>query len=268
MSPPLGERRRSRRAVVGLVSCALVLAGCGSPGRSTVPTCPPLAVPAYAPPASGMWPKLEAAGTAVGWVIINPSNGPGGRPRPGYQRVVAEARRRDQRVLGYVPTGRGHRPASSVIAAVDEYRRWYGVTGIFFDEVPSSAGFEPLYRRLVSAVHAHHGVAVLNPGTLPAPGYFDFADAVVTFEGSESRYERRTTQVRPPGHVAVKKVWGIVLGTPRRDLRSVVRTAARRGTGGIFVTDRDGADPYDHLPSYWQAETRLPSTSCPAGAHR
>lgn len=268
MSSSVARAQPIRRSVVGALACALVLAGCGQAGRSTVPGCPPLAVPAYAVPTSRMWTEIRASGAAVRWVIINPSNGPGTHAMSGYRHLVTEARLRGERVLGYIPTGQGQRGARALLAQVDKYQRWYGVTGIFFDEVPTSRRFEPLYRRLVDAVHAGHGVAVLNPGVLPAAGYFAFADAVVTFEASESRYERPSTRVRPTAPVARRKIWAIVLGAPRRDLSKVVDTATARGTGALFVTNRDGGNPYDRLPSYWSSETRLATSSCGSGGGR
>ena len=52
----------------------------------------------------------------------------------GYRAAVRTAQRAGARVLGYVHTTYGVRPAAGVVADVDRYTSWYGVDGIFLDE--------------------------------------------------------------------------------------------------------------------------------------
>ena len=83
-------------------------------------------------------------------------------------------------MLGYVATTFGARPATSVTANIARYREWYGVDGIFLDEVAHDVVHLPYYVALRRAIG---DVVVLNPGTVPARGYFALADVVVTYEG-------------------------------------------------------------------------------------
>ena len=120
-------------------------------------------------------------------LVINPASGPGDAPRPDYRRAIGAARAGGARVLGYVPTGWASRPRADVEADIDRYRQWYGLDGVFLDEAASSETALPYYR----ALRDHARFVVLNPGVVPARGYFDVADVVVTFEGPFASYAAR-----------------------------------------------------------------------------
>ena len=254
-----------------MIATGLVVAGtaaCGGPSHgpsAAAGHCPSLVVPAYfTPQPTSRWARIDRARHAVRWVILNPDNGPGRAPAAGYEAVVRRDRRAGIAVLGYVPTGQGRRARASVLGKVDRYRHFYGVNDVFFDEAPTGRRFEERYRAFVAAVHAHHGFAVLNPGTTPARGYFDFADAIVTFESGATAYRHaHRGSIRPRGLPAAK-IWNIVLGVPRGDLDRVLASARARGVGGLFVTDLGPPNPYDRLPSYWTAEVGAVSARrCP-----
>lgn len=199
---------------------------------------------------------VDRADHAVRFVIFNPDNGPGRVATNGYRAVVRRDRRAGEKVLGYVPTGQGHRARAAVLEDVRRYRQFYGVNDVFFDEAPTRPRFERRYRRFVAAVHARNGFAVLNPGTMPARGYFEFADAVVTFESGATAYRRLGRAAVRPAGVPANKVWNIVLGTPASQFGRILASARARGVGGLFVTDRGPPDPYDRLPSYWASEVQ------------
>ena len=144
-------------------------------------------------------------------LIINPSNGPGASSSRAYRRAVERAQASGAHVLGYVASTFGARASSAVEADVARYRDWYGVDGIFLDEVAHDAGQLPYYEALAGAIRATgESLLVLNPGTVPARGYFALADMVVTYEGPFSDYAPRLAQepawvrdvpprTRPPG---------------------------------------------------------------------
>jgi hypothetical protein len=48
-------------------------------------------------------------------------------------------------------------------------------------------------------------------------------------------------------------------------MRRSVQAAARMRIGYVFITDDRGPNPYDRLPSYWEAEARLGSWACARG---
>ncbi|MGH9088414.1 MAG: spherulation-specific family 4 protein [Acidimicrobiales bacterium] len=253
---------------MSVVAVLTILAGCGGPATgshsgSAATRCPTVVVPAYFTPHSqGAWNTIASGHSDVAWVIMNPDTGPGPSVQPGYRRILRRLRRAGERVLGYVPTRQGHRSTASLLAEVDHYRTWYGVRDIFFDEAPTGTSSEPLYRRLVAAVHARHGFAALNPGTVPAVGYFTFADAVVTFESTAARYERTSRRPRRLAGVPDRKIWNIVVQAPRQALRPVIEVATDRRAGVLYVTDGGPPNSYDHLPSYWSSEVRALRSGC------
>lgn len=274
----MGVRRvrpgRSRAAFGVVLAACLLAAGCGGAPPSPAPTpaggigsCLHLVVPAYFDPDSTRgWQQVAATAPAVRWVIMNPDNGPGSSREARYVRAVARARRSGEHVLGYVLTGYGKRAQARVLADVARYRRWYGVTDVFFDEAPTGGSFLAEYRRYVSAVHARGGTAVLNPGTVPDPRYFAFADAVVTFESRAARYRSASPPPSPPAAVPAGKIWNIVTAVPGSALGAVLRLAAGRRASVVYVTDAGRPDPYDRLPGYWPREVRAATASCPSPA--
>jgi hypothetical protein len=207
-------------------------------------------IPAYLSP--GRVIDLVQGSAPPRLVVINPHNGPGAERRSSFREAVAVARGTGTRVLGYVATGYGARPARDVLADVDRYVAWYGVDGIFFDEAAPDEAHLPYYAALSRHVRSSGGgrTVVVNPGTVPARGYFDVADVVVTFEGPYAAYaatlERMPGWVRdePPEHVA-----HLVYAASRRQALAAVR--AHRGSAGyLYVTSGSPPNPWRTVPPY------------------
>lgn len=237
--------------------CATTPASSSRAATATARSCPHLVVPAYFTPQSGPgWQLMAKDGTALRWVIMNPDNGPGGSREAQYAHAVAVAAKAGVHILGYVPTGEGRRSSASVLAEVARYRKWYGVTGIFFDEVPTSASLLARYRAYAHAVHKARGTVVLNPGTVPDRAYFGFADAVVTFEGTAAQYEHRNGRPTSLATVPDRKIWNVVTAAPAASLNRIIGLASSTGAGVIYVTDATQPNPYDRLPSYWSTEVK------------
>ena len=168
-----------------------VMAGCGNAGLSLpAPSASPAAghpldvvIPAYNDPTdAGYWQQVLAAAPTVSDVVLNPADGPGSTAAPGYRELVDRLRQAGIRPLGYVATGHGGRAAQDVTADIAAWNTWYGVRDVFLDEASALASGLAAYRGYAAAVHRQQGVVVLNPGDVPDPGYFAFADGVVTFE--------------------------------------------------------------------------------------
>ncbi len=231
----------------GAILLATLLVTRGSDGRST---CRSTLIPAYLSP--------EAIVDAVNGssrprlLVINPLNGPGLHARSTYREAVRAAQDRGARVLGYVPTSYGARPAAEVTADIDRYRAWYGVDGIFLDEAANTAAELPYYRALGGHVGSD-GLVVLNPGVVPAPGYFDVADVVVTFEGPYDRYADALAWMPawlrrvPPERIA-----HLVYGASRGDAMAAI--AHPDVPGYLYVTSGSLPDPWRTLPSYLHEE--------------
>lgn len=205
-------------------------------------------IPAYLPPA-GVIDLVQDTG-ALGLVVLNPHDGPGAAPRPSYREAVRAAHDAGTRVLGYVATGWGARPAAEVLADVDRHRWWYGVDGIFFDEVAPGEEHLPHHAALCREASAGgRRLVVLNPGVVPARGLLDLADVVVTYEGAWAGYAGAVA--RMPGWtraLAPARVAHLVHGATREQALDVLRTGA--GAGYVYVTSGTAPNPWATLPPY------------------
>ena len=171
-------------------------------------------VAAYVPP------EAFAALPGSHTLIVNPASGPGERPSAAYRWAISRAQANGSRVLGYVATTYAKRDPAAVEADAERYRAWYGVDGIFLDEVTHDEADLPYYQGL----RIEAPLLVLNPGMVPARGYFDLADLVVTYEGPFADYARRLAS--EPGWVRDERDRAPGL---RRLARAGGRTVRRTG---------------------------------------
>lgn len=212
-------------------------------------------VPAYFHPswAGDDWARLtgEEEAEEVGIVVINPDTGPGARSDDAYRSVCASARGPDRCLAGYVDSGYGRRPVDDVVAEATAYAHFYGLDAVFVDQVTSGSGYLPFYRRLVAALR-ECGVeeVILNPGVPPDPGYREFADVVVEFEGGPQAY-RRFTRCAPGSGRGRARRWHLVHGVPPAEHGDTIGRARRAGVDYVYVTDRTMPNPWDGLPSTW-----------------
>jgi hypothetical protein len=253
--PPKGWRP----AVAFLTSALLCLVvGCGT---DSPPPPPPvevaelgIAVPGYVDPSdSDYWQSVIEAAPQVRDVIVNPNSGPGEAESAPHVQLIRKLRDAGVRVLGYVSTGWGARDEAAVYSEIDRYREWYGVNDIFLDEAAAVPEEVDTYAEYSARVHEAGGIVVLNPGLLPDRGYFEYADAIVTFEDSADQYFKAGT---PPTWLTETsaEVWHIVIGSPQDRLSGVVDRAREHGADKVYVTDDVKPNPYDRLPRYWQGK--------------
>jgi len=269
-APPRRAHRRARPWVLlGLAGLAALAAGLAAvrllPGPG--PRCQEVSIPAYFYPGP-IWAEAVSSSPAPAMMILDiTSSGAGGAPERAYAQAVGRAQAAGIQVLGYVSTEYGRRPAAAVEAEVRHYRAWYHVSGVFLDEAAAGTGRLSYYRRLTDYVRdAHPGaVVMLNPGTYPSRGYMSLGDVVLAFEGPYARY----ATLRVPGWVdryPAERFSHVVYGTPGSRLPAVVRLAAQRHAGYLYVTDLAGRNPYRALPGYWAAENAMVATSCHLGS--
>ncbi|MFE9553397.1 spherulation-specific family 4 protein [Streptomyces sp. NPDC006692] len=152
-----------------------------------------LLVPYYEHPAErpDAWEALIAAAPALYGVVLNPASGAGSSPDDAFASVAARLCSAGVRVLGYVDTAYGRRPPQDVVREAARHRAWYGVHGVFLDQVATSADQLPYYADLRAAFFATYDTyvtVVLNHGAQPHPGYARIGDLLVTFEGPWSAY--------------------------------------------------------------------------------
>ncbi len=247
----IGSRMR-RTAALALGSVLVLTASlvAAAPWRddAEVPRCLRVAVPLYAPPhAVDAWGSVLTDVPAPAYAVLNPDSGPGRSAVPGYRELARQLTARGTVPLGYVHTGYAARDPADVSADVDRWREWYGVTDVFFDEVPSERSAIGLYERYAARIRNEGGQVVLNPGVLPDGGYLELADSVITFEGSAADYARAT----PASAAGRAKQWHLVHSATSGDPRAVVEAARRRGAHLVYVTPgvlpNPWAEPAPHL---------------------
>jgi hypothetical protein len=150
-------------------------------------------VPAYFHPAfqSSEWQALTCAASLIPVeAIINPDSGPGPELDVDYALAVFNLQEAGGKAIGYVSTGFGARDYDAVIGDVESYLDWYGVDGIFLDEMSNGAGdldYEAVYAYIKSrAGELGRDLHVVgNPGN-PfgwVEAFLEAADTLVVFEG-------------------------------------------------------------------------------------
>jgi hypothetical protein len=201
---------------------------------------------------------IDAAAHVPIVAVANPGSGPGEDLNPDYRVVVGRALRRGVTVIGYIGTNYAHRPRLEVEADVDRWIRFYPeIRGIFFDAQASDVGHANDYAILREFVRKkiNRALVVTNPGTLCAEEYASrpASDVFCMFE-SPSGFEHfrlpRWADRYSAGHFAALPHH---VPSPEQ-MRDCIQVAASRGIGLIYVTDAQGPNLWDRLPSYWDAE--------------
>jgi hypothetical protein len=220
-----------------------------------------LLVPAYFYPAgegAKHWEGLLAAADRVPIVaIVNPASGPGKAADPNYVKLLERAGKTKITLIAYVTTSYARRPLAEVKAEVDQWLRLYsGLHGVFLDEQASGGEHLDYYAALHEYIHGKPGLkrVVSNPGTTCDERFVSrpAADVVCLFEGPKP-----LDAANLPGWANKHKPERLsVLSYKVGDAKGMRRCleAARERVGYVYVTDAEGANPWDRLPSYWDEE--------------
>ncbi len=213
-----------------------------------------ISIPAYFSPGS-LWDQVISGSPRVNLLVMNPASGPGREASRDYVAAVRKARTNGLTVVGYVPTSYGSRDPAMVKAEVDAYKTWYGVDGIFLDEVSADVTGISYYRELAAYIRAEPGALVaLNPGTFPAEEYALVGDVMLVFEGSYSSYLSMETPAWAANYPA-SKFWHVVYDAPTaQEMKEAVRLSRHRNSKQLYVTDGGLPNPYGRLPAYWLEE--------------
>ena len=180
-------------------------------------------------------------------VIINPNNGPGSNQDPSYVNGVESLQRAGITVLGYVATGYGSRDINSIKSEIGEYKQWYNVNGIFFDEMAYTAGFENFYSQLNSyAISLGLKTTIGNPGTDTLQSYFGTVGTIVIYEN--------------PGYPQLSTLTADYSGTTKNDFAIIVTgvsaptqsfiTEATQYVSYLYVTNGTAPNPFDSVTPY------------------
>lgn len=224
--------------------------------------CQKMFIPAYFYPGL-LWDQATAGAPTVGTMIMNPASGPGASSNADYVMAVNKAQAAGIKVIGYVHTSYGLRDVVVVKSEIDAYKAWYGVSGIFLDEVSSDATLLPYYQDLADYIRATTGTFVaLNPGTIPDQGYMGVGDTVVVFEGTYDTYKTWSPPVWASQYSSSKFVHLVYATASATKMRNAVNWTHNRFGGNVYVTHDLLPNPWDMLPTYWSAELNQINKSC------
>ena len=205
-----------------------------------------LLVPLYVHPGADptTWAATAANAETVGWVVFNPASGPGGAPQPAFVAAAAVLRAAGVPLLGYVDTDYGRRGHHDVVDDIERYQEWYRVEGVFLDQTAAAPELLPYYRRLAVAARSLEArQVVLNPGTHPDPGYAEFADVVVTFEGDADSHRRLLVPDWTAGFPECRFAH-LVHGAAPEDCAGIREVARRYRAGYCYATPGSGDNPW------------------------
>lgn len=239
--------RRFRGAA--LLSLGLSLAGLASSivveaNESTATR----AVPAYFSDEVN-WAFLESNAAGVELAVMNPDSGPGASKDQSWVDRLARVGLTNPSIVGYVDTTYAVRPLATVLAEIDQYKSWYGVSSIFLDQVPSNCVSNSYFSTVSSKIRQNGGIVVVNPGVLPQNCVVDLADIVVSFEGNATDYQG-SIPANPSGY-SPRKFWHLVYAVPQGEQRSIEDLARRRGAGFVYATS-------DLMPNPWSRVDPFP----------
>ena len=152
-------------------------------------------------------------------------------------------------MIGYVDTGYGRRPSRPIVRELAAYRAWYGLTGVFFDQVPSAAHQVGHYRRLAAAARRIGlDFVVMNPGVIPWPGFAEVADVLVTFEGAWSAYGDYPSAESIRDHPR-ERFCHLIHSAGGEALATARAGAEANHIGMLYTTELTGSNPWAALCS-------------------
>jgi hypothetical protein len=211
-----------------------------------------------------IWKQVIVAAKKVPIVaIINPNNGPNNAPpNPDYQQGIKDLHQAGVKILGYVPTNYGKRELESVTADIEIYNKYFNVDGIFVDETANQRDKLKYYQQIYQYTKARSAryQVIINPGTDIMESYLrqPVADVTVNFEN----YQKVWNDYHPPAYTKKYSAQNFAaLVHTTADLKLMKNTLDRvekNKFGYVYITndstDTANQNPWDTLPSYWQAQ--------------
>ncbi|MGH9919253.1 MAG: spherulation-specific family 4 protein [Nitrososphaerales archaeon] len=178
--------------------------------------------------------------------VINPDNGPGSSQDPTYLAGVQSLQAAGVKVIGYVATGyatSSYSAVSSVESLANDYKVWYNVNGIFFDEMSNVATYESYYSTLNSYVKSDGMTYTMgNPGTSVPDGYIGILNTLVI---DENQGYPSLSSITYPGYPASD--FSVIAYGVSYDAAFV--TSAASLVGYMYIDNLSGGNPYSTLSS-------------------
>lgn len=224
-------------------------------------------------PAISQWDDMTAA-LATGaqiTAIMNVNNGPGGAPNADYVAAVNAFKAAGGQVIGYIHScyattcaGTGSaRTAAELLQDAQRYADWYGVQGVFVDEMSNRLADLSYYTGLASDLRAAHPgwFIVGNPGVATPQDYLAAADTLVTFEGAAASYASATSLPWMASSDPSRQAHLLYNTGGISEMQSLLAAAQARRAGWVYITDDRYTpgnpaepNPWDQLPSFFAAE--------------
>src|SRR5579872_5995808 len=185
-------QRKYSRITLSLCLCFVLILSLGfAPShifRSTSASSPTgIIVPLYSYPGAS-WQSLaqikENYPSVPVIAVVNPSDGPGSYDS-NYAWGIQELQSSGITVIGYVPTDYGNIPTWQAEQQISEYKQYYGVSGIFFDQMSNVQGYEGYYSSLSSYTSSlGMWLTVGNPGASVPSSFIGTVGVIVAYENS------------------------------------------------------------------------------------
>lgn len=243
------------------------------PAQAATPT-QSIAIPAYEyPTLTALWGAIDAAGSQVPFVIVNPASGPGSSANSDYTNRIATNSAEGIRSIGYVDTNYQARPIADVMNDIDLWYSLYpGIQGIFFDRVSvvddTALCYSAYAYNYAKVTHANDPV-IQNFGTYTSPAYEPYGDIFANAEMDHALYQ---TWILPTdgfqdNPAYSNRFWHLIHTTNSGDLTSTLTQTRNNNAGWVYITDDTMPNPYDTAPTYWSTEltsvATLPASAMP-----
>lgn len=212
-------------------------------------------IPLYTPPTDPSWTAVASAKAAHPTVpvmaIVNPANGPGAASSADYAAGIAKLTAAGVKVIGYVHTSWGARPAGELQSEMGQWKSWYpGVTGIFFDEMANATGQETYYKNLTAYAKSHgFDFTIGNPGSDSSPTYVGTEDVILIYENSGLPALTALTG----WHTTYGRTNFGVIPYNVASLDTSFVQSAKPYVGYIYLQSDSLPNPWDSVPSYLSA---------------
>ena len=195
-----------------------------------------------------LWQKVIDA-DIEGFVIINPSNGPGDSSDSAYIEEIDDLIKSGKTPIGYVYTKWGDRDIEEVKDDIDTWIKLYPqIRGFFIDEASTLSDRFGYYKDLKDYINSKGEYKiVLNPGTMPEVIYFSIANVIVVYEGNATAIDDNICN----SYSSQSAI--IVYGASETQMREIVNKPCKY----FYISDDNDTNPYDSLPSYFDEEIKL-----------
>jgi hypothetical protein len=174
-------------------------------------------------------------------VILNPDSGAGTARNDEYVCAIPAFSFPNVRLYGYIDTAYGKRDPAPIAAEIDNWKAWYGIDAIFFDDVDATD--EVYYQRLCSDARAQGvGALIGNPGTPVARDFARHFDTVVVYE--DTGYPELAPIEAAAAELGLDTLAILVLGSPYDDAAIDILIEHAHW---IYVSERS-SEHYETLP--------------------